>query len=99
MKLLQQCLGGVQYLHVSPFNEPEGEATDFSDRIARNTQLLLKNEARLGSIVDPAGGSCYIESLTDELVEKAWALFLEIDEKGGIIEVLESNWIQIKLQV
>jgi methylmalonyl-CoA mutase len=91
-------LGGVQYLHVSPFDEPEGESSEFSERIARNTQLLLKNEARLGSIIDPAGGSWYIESLTDELAEMAWALFLEIDEKGGIAEVLESGWLQAQIE-
>lgn len=91
-------LGGVQYLHVSPFDEPEGKSSEFSERIARNTQLLLKNEARLGSIIDPAGGSWYIESLTDELAEKAWALFLEIDEKGGISAVLESGWLQAQIE-
>ena len=91
-------LGGVQYLHVSPFDEPAGESSEFSERIARNTQLLLKNEARLGSIIDPAGGSWYIESLTDELAEKAWGLFLEIDEKGGIAAVLESGWLQAQIE-
>lgn len=87
-------LGGIQYLHVSPFNEPEGLVTGFSDRIARNTQLVLKEEAHLKNVVDPAGGSWYIESLTNELAEKAWALFLEIDEKGGIVSTLRSNWLQ-----
>lgn len=91
-------LGGVQYLHVSPFDEPEGIASEFSDRIARNTQLLLKNEARLGTIIDPAGGSYYIESLTDELAEKAWSLFLEIEEKGGIAAVLENGWLQAQIE-
>jgi methylmalonyl-CoA mutase len=87
-------LGGIQYLHVSTFNEPEGKASAFSDRIARNTQLVLKEEAHLKNVVDPAGGSWYIESLTNELAEKAWALFLEIDEKGGLVSTLESNWLQ-----
>ncbi|MGJ7921286.1 methylmalonyl-CoA mutase family protein [Neobacillus sp. LXY-4] len=87
-------LGGIQYLHVSTFNEPEEYATAFSDRIARNTQLILKEEAHLKNVVDPAGGSWYIESLTNELAEKAWALFLEIDEKGGIVSTLQSNWLQ-----
>nr|WP_295972340.1 methylmalonyl-CoA mutase family protein [uncultured Bacillus sp.] len=91
-------LGGVQYLHVSPFDETEGTSTEFSERIARNTQLLLKNEARLGTIIDPAGGSWYIESLTDELAEKAWTLFLEIEEKGGITEVLASGWLQAQIE-
>lgn len=87
-------LGGIQYLHVSPYNEPEGDATAFSDRIARNTQLILKEEAHLKKTVDPAGGSWYIETLTNELAEKAWELFLEIDSKGGLISALSSGWIQ-----
>ncbi|WP_236619582.1 methylmalonyl-CoA mutase subunit beta [Bacillus sp. 1NLA3E] len=87
-------LGGIQYLHVSPFNEPEGQATAFSDRIARNTQLIIKEEAHLKKVVDPAGGSWYIESLTNEVAQKAWDLFLEIDAKGGIISTLRSNWLQ-----
>ncbi|WP_313798360.1 methylmalonyl-CoA mutase family protein [Cytobacillus sp.] len=87
-------LGGVQFLHVSPFNEPEGKTTHFSDRIARNTQLILKEEAHLKNIIDPAGGSWYVESLTNELAEKAWALFLQIEEQGGMAEVLKTGWIQ-----
>lgn len=87
-------VGGIQYLHVSPFNEPERASTAFSDRIARNTQLILKEEALLKKTIDPAGGSYYIESLTNELAEKAWELFLEIDEQGGMVAALQSNWLQ-----
>lgn len=87
-------LGGVQYLHVSPYNEPEGAETEFSGRIARNTQLILKEESLLTKTVDPAGGSWYVEHLTNEIAEKAWELFLEIDDKGGILEVLKSGWLQ-----
>ncbi|WP_419393708.1 methylmalonyl-CoA mutase family protein [Cytobacillus praedii] len=87
-------LGGVQFLHVSPFNEPEGKTIPFSDRIARNTQLILKEEAHLKNIVDPAGGSWYVENLTNELAEKAWALFLKIEEKDGMASVLKTGWIQ-----
>ncbi len=90
-------LGGIQYLHVSPFNEPEGKETAFSDRIARNTQLILRDESHLAKTIDPAGGSWYVESLTTELVEKAWELFLAIDEKGGIVEVLKQGWIQTEI--
>ncbi|HLO10662.1 MAG TPA: methylmalonyl-CoA mutase subunit beta [Pseudoneobacillus sp.] len=89
-------LGGVQYLDVHSFNELEG-LTPLSERLARNTQLILKEEAYLGNIVDPAGGSWYIESLTNELVEKAWDYFLTIDEKGGILASLESNWLQSEI--
>lgn len=90
--------GGVQYLHVSPYNEPEGKTTNFSDRIARNTQLILSEESRLSAVVDPAGGSWYVESLTDQLIQEAWSLFLEIDEKGGITEVIKTNWLQDKIK-
>ncbi len=90
-------LGGIQYLHVSPFNEPEGKTTAFSERIARNMQLILRDEAHLAKTIDPAGGSWYVEYLTQELVIKAWELFLEIDEKGGMVEGLKQGWIQTEI--
>ncbi|NRD80680.1 methylmalonyl-CoA mutase [Bacillus sp. BRMEA1] len=89
-------LGGVQYLHVSPFDILSG-ANTFSERIARNIQLILKEEAHLKKVIDPAGGSWYIESLTHEVAEKAWELFQQIDAQGGILEVLKSGWIQEKI--
>lgn len=91
-------LGGIQYLHVSPFNEPEGKASAFSNRIARNTQLILKEETHLTKTVDPAGGSWYVEQLTNELVDKAWELFLVIDEKGGMVEALKEGFIQSSIK-
>lgn len=90
-------LGGVQYLHVSPFNEPEESSTDFSERIARNTQLILKEEALLTKTIDPAGGSWYVEHLTTELAERAWELFLAVDEKGGVLTTLRSGFLQSEI--
>ncbi|WP_335527598.1 methylmalonyl-CoA mutase family protein [Bacillus sp. JJ1532] len=90
-------LGGIQYLHVSPFNEPEGRSTPFSERIARNTQLILKHEAHLEKVIDPAGGSWYIERLTEELAEKAWALFQEIEDQDGIEKCLASGWVKAQI--
>ncbi|MEK5390825.1 methylmalonyl-CoA mutase family protein [Margalitia sp. FSL K6-0131] len=87
-------LGGIDYLHVSPYDEAFRENGEFSARIARNTQFILKEEAYLNKISDPAGGSYYIESLTNELIEKAWELFQKIDALGGIVEGLKSGWIQ-----
>jgi methylmalonyl-CoA mutase len=86
----------VQYLQVRAFNELQG-ITPIAERLARNTQLILKEETFLQNIVDPAGGSWYIESLTNELVEKAWSYFLTIEEKGGLMQVLESNWLQSEI--
>lgn len=90
-------LGGIKYLHVTPFNEPEQNFSELSNRIARNTQLILKEEAHLSKTVDPAGGSWYVEHLTTELAEKAWALFLEIEDNGGIVEALKKGWIQSEI--
>ncbi|WP_338470194.1 methylmalonyl-CoA mutase family protein [Niallia sp. XMNu-256] len=87
-------LGGIQYLHISPYNELEGEGTDFSARIARNMHHILKEEVRLNSIIDPGGGSWYIESITNNLIDKSWSLFLQIDDQGGIIKTIQSNWLQ-----
>ncbi|MFJ5715618.1 methylmalonyl-CoA mutase family protein [Neobacillus sp. NPDC093127] len=86
-------IGGVQYLHVSPFDELTG-ASPFSERIARNIQLLLKEEAHLKKVIDPAGGSWYVEALTNQLAEKAWEFFQQIDAQGGSLEVLKSSWLQ-----
>ncbi|CAH0178881.1 putative methylmalonyl-CoA mutase small subunit [Peribacillus sp. Bi96] len=88
------AIGGIQYLQIHPFNHASGESDDFSERIARSTHLVLKEETNITSVVDPAGGSWYVEQLTDELAEKAWAKFLEIDEAGGIIELVKQGILQ-----
>jgi methylmalonyl-CoA mutase len=89
-------VGGVQYLHVTPFDQLTG-SNSFSDRIARNVQLLLQEEAHLTKVIDPAGGSWYIEQLTNELAQKGWAFFQEIEAMGGILEALKANWLQAKI--
>jgi methylmalonyl-CoA mutase len=85
--------GGVQYLHITPFDDITGSSS-LSERIARNTQNILKEEAYLQKVVDPAGGSWYVEALTTELAEKAWQYFKQIEAKGGMLEVLKSGWLQ-----
>ena len=90
-------IGGVQYLHVSPFNEVGGCGSEFSERLARNTQLLLKEEVLLSKTQDPAGGSWYIEELTDQIASKAWEMFLQIDEYGGILASLVDGAIQSQI--
>lgn len=86
-------IGGIQYLHVTPFDQM-ANTTDLSERIAQNTQLILQEEVNLQNIIDPAGGSWYVEELTRELAEGAWAFFKEIERNGGILEGLQSNWLQ-----
>jgi methylmalonyl-CoA mutase len=89
-------VGGVQYLHVTPFDQLTG-SNSFSDRIARNIQLILQEESHLTKVIDPAGGSWYIEQLTNELAQKGWAFFQEIEAMGGILEALKGNWLQAKI--
>ncbi|KAA3612065.1 MAG: methylmalonyl-CoA mutase [Calditrichaeota bacterium] len=84
-------LGGVDSMHVGPFDEVIRPADDFSRRIARNTQIILDKESHFDRVVDPAGGSWYIENLTNELAGKAWELFQKIEADGGMFAALEKN--------
>jgi methylmalonyl-CoA mutase len=90
-------IGGVQYLHVAPFDHLT-VTTPFAERIAKNMQLLLKHEAHLEKVIDPAGGSWYVEELTNELAEKAWDYFQKIEAQGGILSSLKSNWLQQEIK-
>jgi methylmalonyl-CoA mutase len=84
-------VGGADSLASSPFDEAIGLPDAFSRRIALNTQVLLKEETHLRRVTDPAGGSWYVESLTDQLARAAWALFQEFESKGGMIQALVSG--------
>ncbi len=86
-------LGGCNSLLVKPFDAAFREPDDFSERIARNTQAILKEEAYLDKVADPAAGSYYIESLTNSLVEHAWQYFLGIEDKGGYVKAYVSGYI------
>jgi methylmalonyl-CoA mutase len=91
---LSAVLGGIDSLHIGPFDEIVGVADEFSRRIARNVHTLLAEEFRLLSPTDPAGGSWYVEKLTDELARKAWGLFQEIEKQGGCAAALRNGFIQ-----
>lgn len=78
-------VGGCDSMYVGAFDEPIRRSDEFSRRIAHNTHLILKEEAHLDKAIDPAGGSWYVESLTDELARKAWTAFQEIEKQGGIV--------------
>ena len=91
---MSATIAGVDSLTVTPFNTAFEESTIFSDRIARNTQTILKEESYFDKIVDPAGGSYYIENLTNSIAEHAWKLFREIEEKGGYVEAFKTGFIQ-----
>ncbi|CUX46800.1 methylmalonyl-CoA mutase [Agrobacterium fabrum] len=85
---MSAVLGGTQSLHTNSFDEAIALPTEFSARIARNTQLILQHETGVTKVVDPLAGSYYVESLTDELAEKAWALIEEVETLGGMTKAV-----------
>jgi len=91
---MSAVFGGVDSLHVSPFDELDSLPDEFSRRTARNVQLVLAHECHFDQVQDPAGGSWYVEKLTAELAEQTWSIFQEVEAAGGIIECLESGWVQ-----
>ncbi len=95
---MSASLGGVDSMTVLPFNAIYEESTEFSDRIARNQQLLLKEESNFSKIADPAAGSYYIEELTAAIADQAWKLFLEVQEKGGFLAALREGFIQAEIK-
>ena len=91
---MSAALGSVHSMVVTPFDAPYEEATDFSERIARNQQLLIKEESHFDRIVDPSAGSYYIEHLTDALATEAWKIFLKVEEEGGFLAAVKAGTIQ-----
>ena len=90
---MSAAIGGVYSLEVTPFDASFENPTEFSKRIARNVELLLKHESHFDQVVDPAGGSYYIENLTQSIAAEAWKLFLELEEKGGYVAAFESGYV------
>jgi methylmalonyl-CoA mutase len=90
-------VGGADSVTVQPFDARLGLPDDFSRRIARNTQSLLLEEASLGRVADPAGGSWYVERLTEDLAQSAWAWFQEIERAGGLVGALASGLVAERL--
>lgn len=90
---MSAAIAGVHSLEVMPFDAAFEAPTEFSQRIARNAELLLKHEAHFDQVVDPAGGSYYIENLTQSIAAEAWKLFLEIEQKGGYTAAFQAGMI------
>jgi methylmalonyl-CoA mutase len=87
-------LGGCNSLLVKPFDSPYSEPGDFSERIARNIQIILREESYLDKVADPSAGSYYIEALTDAIAGSAWQLFLKVDERGGYVRAFTDGFIK-----
>jgi methylmalonyl-CoA mutase len=94
---MSATLGGADSLTILPFDKSFASPGEFSQRIARNQQLLLKEESYFDKIADPAAGSYYIENVTTSIAEKAWSLFIEIEKEGGFLEALRKGTIQSRL--
>ena len=95
---LSAVLGGTQSLHTNALDEAIALPTDFAARIARNTQLILQEETGITHVVDPLAGSYYVESLTAELADKAWALIEEVDGLGGMTKAVISGMPKLRIE-
>lgn len=91
---MSAALAGVHSIVVTPFNAAYEQPTEFSERIARNQQLLLKEESHFDKVVDPSAGSYFIEELTTSLANVAWKIFLDVEEKGGFLEAIKAGAVQ-----
>jgi methylmalonyl-CoA mutase len=98
IEALAAVLGGTQSLHTNSLDEAIALPTDFSARIARNTQLFLQKETGITQVVDPLGGSYYLEYLTNELVNKSWALIEEVENLGGMTHAIESGIPKMRIE-
>lgn len=98
VEALAAALGHTQSLHTNALDEAIALPTDFSARIARNTQIYLQEETNICKVVDPWAGSYYIESLTNELAQKAWKLIQEIEELGGMAKAIETGMPKMKIE-
>ncbi|MEO8723030.1 MAG: methylmalonyl-CoA mutase, partial [Sphingobium sp.] len=92
IEAMAAMLGGTQSLHTNALDEAIALPTDFSARIARNTQIVIQEETGMCNVVDPLGGSYYIESLTQELVDKAWEIIERVEGEGGMAKAVAAGW-------
>jgi methylmalonyl-CoA mutase len=98
LECLTSALGGTQSLHTNSFDEAVGLPTDFSARIARNTQIIVQEESQICHVVDPLAGSYYLESLTDGIIREAGKIIDEVEEMGGMAKAIESGMPKLRIE-
>ena len=98
IEAMAAVFGGTQSLHTNALDEAIALPTEFSARIARNTQIIIQEETHITSVVDPWAGSYMMEKLTQEMADKAWALIEEIEAMGGMTKAVESGWAKMKVE-
>ncbi|MCP4372460.1 MAG: methylmalonyl-CoA mutase, partial [Deltaproteobacteria bacterium] len=98
IECLAAALGGTQSLHTNSFDEAVGLPTDFSARISRNTQIIVKEESQICHVVDPLGGSYYIEALTDGIIKEARRIINEVEDLGGMAKAIETGMPKLRIE-
>ncbi|MBT8352754.1 MAG: methylmalonyl-CoA mutase [Deltaproteobacteria bacterium] len=98
LECLAAALGGTQSLHTNSFDEAVGLPTDFSARISRNTQIIVQEESQICHVVDPLGGSYYIEALTDGIIKEARKIINEVEELGGMAKAIETGMPKLRIE-
>ena len=98
IEAMAAVFGGTQSLHTNSLDEAIALPTEFSARIARNTQLIIQEETHITNVVDPWAGSYLMESLTQEMADKAWAIIEEVDAMGGMTKAVDSGWAKLKIE-
>ena len=98
IEAMAAVFGGTQSLHTNALDEAIALPTEFSSRIARNTQIVIQEETQICKVVDPWAGSYMMETLTQDMADKAWALIEEIESMGGMVKAVESGWAKMKVE-
>ena len=98
IEAMAAVFGGTQSLHTNALDEAIALPTDFSARIARNTQLIIQEETHVTSVIDPWAGSYLMESLTQQMADKAWGIIAEVDAMGGMTRAVESGWAKLRIE-
>ena len=98
LECMSAALGGTQSLHTNSFDEAVGLPTDFSARIARNTQIIVQEESQICHVVDPLGGSYYVEALTDGIIREAKKIIQEVEELGGMAKAIETGMPKMRIE-
>ena len=98
IEAMAAVFGGTQSLHTNSFDEAIALPTEFSSRIARNTQLIIQEETHITNVIDPWAGSYMMESLTQEMADKAWAIIEEVEAMGGMTKAVDSGWAKLKIE-
>ncbi|WP_263769929.1 methylmalonyl-CoA mutase [Propionivibrio soli] len=98
IEAMAAVFGGTQSLHTNALDEAIALPTEFSARIARNTQIVIQEETKICNVVDPWAGSYMMEKLTQDMADKAWAIIQEIDKMGGMVKAVESGWAKMEVE-